>query len=101
MNCHRQLAKRPLPEATMDRCSSYVEALRQTYDLMFEWGDEPRRARVGAMLARFLVEAGQLEAAAAILVDCQRVARRLNLAITGNDFIAPGGRLYLAEGRRE
>ena len=81
--------------------SSYVEALRQTYDLMFEWGDEPRRARVGAMLARFLVEAGQLEAAAAILVDCQRVVRRLNLAITGNDLIAAGGRLYLADGRRE
>ena len=68
---------------------------------MFEWGDEPRRARVGAMLARFLVGAGQLEAAAAILVDCQRVVRRLNLAITGNDLIAAGGRLYLAEGHRE
>jgi tetratricopeptide (TPR) repeat protein len=81
--------------------SAYVEALRQTYDLMFEWGDEPRRACVGAMLTRFLVEAGQLDAAAAILVDCQRVVRRLNLAITGNDLIAAGGRLYLAEGRRE
>ena len=50
--------------------ASYVEALRQTYELMFHWGDEPRRARVGAMLARFLVEAGQLDDAEAILLDC-------------------------------
>src|SRR5262245_15173292 len=81
--------------------SPHIEALRQTYDLMFEWGDEPRRARVGAMLVRFLVETGQLDPAATILVDCQSVVRRLNLAITGNDLIAAGGRLYLAERNRE
>jgi tetratricopeptide (TPR) repeat protein len=81
--------------------SPHVQGIRQTYDLMFDWGDEPRRARVGAMLARFLVETGELDAAAAIIVDCQRVVRRLNLAITGNDLIAAGGRLYLAEGRHE
>ena len=80
---------------------AYVEALRQTYELMLDWGDEPRRARVGAMLARFLVEAGQLDDAAAILVDCQRVARRLNLPLTGNELVAVGGRLYLAEGRHD
>lgn len=81
--------------------SAYVEALRQTYELMFDWGDEPRRARVGAMLVRFLVEAGQLDDAAAILVDCQDVVRRLNLALTGNELVAAGGRLYLAQERHD
>jgi hypothetical protein len=37
--------------------------LRQTYQLMFDWGDELRRARVGAMYARFLVQMGQLDEA--------------------------------------
>ncbi len=76
-----------------------VEVLRETYELMLDWGDEPRRARVGTMLVRFLLEAGQLDDAAAILVDCQHVARRLNLPLTGNDLVAAAGRLYVAEGR--
>ena len=37
---------------------AYVEALRQTYELMLDWGDEPRRARVGAMLVRFSSKRG-------------------------------------------
>ena len=78
---------------------AYVEALRQTYELVLDWGDEPRRARVGAMLARFLVAAGQLDDAATIQLDCQPVARRLNLPLTGNELVATGGRLHLA-GRR-
>ena len=64
--------------------------LRATYELMLDWGDEPRRARVGALLVRFLVEAGELDDAAAMLLDCQQVARRLNLPLTGNDFVAVG-----------
>lgn len=80
---------------------AYVEALRQTYELMFDWGDEPRRARVGAALARFLVEAGHLDDAEAILVDCQRVERRLNLPLIGNELVATGGRLYLATERHD
>ncbi len=79
----------------------YLEALRQTYELMFHWGDELRRARVGALLTRFLVEAGQLGDAEAILVDCQQVARRLNLPLLGNELVAVGGRLYLADERRD
>jgi len=80
---------------------AWIEALRQCYQMVFDWGDEPRRARVGALLGRFLIETGQLEGAARILVDCQRVDRRLNLAFTGNDLVATGGRLYLAEGRSD
>ena len=80
---------------------AYVETLRQTYELMLDWGDEPRRARMGATLARFLVEAGQLDDAETILVDCQRVERRLNLPLIGNELVAVGGRLHLAERRRE
>ena len=78
---------------------AYVEALRQTYELMLDWGDEPRRARVGGLLARFLAETGQPGEAAEILVDCQRISKRLNLPLTGNELVAVGGRLYLAEGR--
>jgi hypothetical protein len=79
----------------------YVEALRQTYELMLDWGDEPRRARVGAILARFLVETGQLDDAAAIQVDCQRVARRLNFPLIGNELTAVSGRIYLAQERHD
>lgn len=78
---------------------AYVEALRQTYELVFDWGDEPRRARVGALLARFLAQAGLLDDAAAVLVDCQPIPKRLNLPVTGNELVAVGGLLYLAEGR--
>ena len=77
---------------------AYVEALRQTYELMLDWGDEPRRARVGPLLVRFLVETGQLDDAAAIQLDCQLVARRLNLPLIGNQLVATGGRLNLAAG---
>ena len=81
--------------------SSWVEALRNTYELLVEWGDEPRRARVGALFTRFLVETEQLDAAAAVLADCQPIARSLTLGLTGNDLVAAGGRLYLAEGRND
>ncbi len=77
----------------------YTEALRETYDLMLEWGDEPRRARVGALYARFLGQSGQLDEAAAILLDCQPVAQRLNLPAVANELIATGGRLRLWQGR--
>ena len=80
---------------------SYLEALRQTYELMFDWGDEPRRARVGALLVRFLVEAEQLDEAAEILYACQPALRRLNLAITGNDLIAAGGRALPRAGQAD
>jgi hypothetical protein len=76
---------------------AYVEALRQTYELMLDWGDEPRRARVGALLARFLLETGQLDDAAEILIGCEGVVRRLNLPLVGNELVAAGGRLYLAK----
>jgi hypothetical protein len=78
-----------------------VEALRQTYELMLDWGDEPRRARVGALLVRFLVETGALDEAMETLLGCQEIARRPNLPVAGNDFVAVGGRLNLAGGRYE
>ena len=78
-----------------------VETLRQTYELMVDWGDEPRRARVGAALVRFLVEAGHLDEAAAIQLDCQAVAQRLNLPLIGNELVATGGRLNLAAGTHD
>ena len=56
---------------------------------MFDWGDEPRRARVAALLVRSSCEAGQLDEAAAILLDCQPVVQRLNLPLTGNDLSPP------------
>jgi SIR2-like protein len=77
---------------------AYLTALRDTYELMVAWGDEPRRLRVGALLARFLVEEGELDDAAEILLACAPALRRLNLAIPGNDLTAAGGRLYLARG---
>lgn len=80
---------------------AYLEVLRQTYELMFDWGDEPRRARVGAMFVRFLVQAGKLDEAEAILVDLEPVIRRLNLPLTGNDLVADGGRLWLAVDRHD
>ena len=78
---------------------AWVEALRQTYDMILAWGDEPRRARVGTLLARFLIETGEGEAAAAVLSDCQGIVRRLNLAVTGNGLVAASGRWHLSEGR--
>ena len=75
-----------------------IVALRDTYQLMHDWGDEPRKARVGALLVRFLIESGELDSARTTLVECQDVVRRLNLAVVGNDLVAAGGRLYLAEG---
>ena len=80
---------------------SWLGIVRETYDLMFNWGDEPRRARLGAMLVRYLVESGQADAAPPILADCQSVARRLGLAGTHNHLLAALGRLYLAEERRD
>jgi hypothetical protein len=77
----------------------YVEALRQTYDLMQDWGDEPRKARVGVMLCRFLIEAGDLSSARLALAESWDVARRLNLGLLGNDLVAVSGRLHLAEKR--
>ena len=32
---------------------------------------------------------------------CQRISKRLNLPLTGNELVAVGGRLYLAEGRHQ
>ena len=81
--------------------ASWLGIVRETYDLMCNWGDEPRRARLGAMLVRYLVESGQADAAPPILADCQSVARRLGLADTNNHLLAALGRLYLAEGRRD
>jgi hypothetical protein len=80
---------------------AYIEALRQTYDLMFNWGDEPRRARVGAMFARFLVASGQLDDAVPILADCMPIAKRLNLPLIGNELAAAIGRVYLAQERHD
>jgi tetratricopeptide (TPR) repeat protein len=79
--------------------ASWLGIVHETYDLMYNWGDEPRRARLGAMLVRYLVETGQADAAAPILADCQGVARRLGLVDTNNHLLAALGRLYLAEGR--
>jgi hypothetical protein len=78
---------------------AWAEVLRQTYDMIAQWGDEPRRARVGALLARFLLESGRVDDAATVLFACQPIVRRLSLAVAGNDLVAVGGRLYLAEGR--
>lgn len=80
---------------------AYLETLRETYELMLDWGDEPRRARVGALFVRFLVQAGQLDDAAEVQVDCQRVARSLNLPLLGNELVATAGRLHLASGRHD
>jgi hypothetical protein len=79
----------------------YVEALRQAYELMHDWGDEPRKARVGAMLCRFLIESGDLNSAQAVLAESWDVVRRLNLAVVGNELVAVGGRLYFAEKRHD
>jgi SIR2-like domain len=76
-----------------------VVALRQAYDFMHDWGDEPRKARVGALLARFLIATGDLDGAREVVLTCQDVVRRLNLAVVGNEVIAAAGRLHLAEGR--
>lgn len=76
-----------------------VELLRDTYEWVGQWGDEPRRAQVGLWLARFLIETRQLDEAEHIVVSSQRVTRQLNLPIVGNDLIAVGGRLHLAMGR--
>jgi hypothetical protein len=76
-----------------------VEALRQAFQLMHIWGDEPRKARVGALLGRFLITRGELDEARRVLVDCEGIVNRLNLAVIGNDIQAAVGRLYLAEGR--
>ena len=79
--------------------ADWVEEIREVYDLMIDWGDEPRRARVGVLLARFLIETGQLEPAARVLDECRRTIERLDLALTSNDLIATGGRLWLAAGQ--
>ena len=79
----------------------FVQALRDTYELMYDWGDEPRRARVAALFVRFLGETGKLDEAAAILLDCQPIVQRLNLPLTGNELIAVGGRLNLWYGRND
>lgn len=76
-----------------------LNLLRDTYRWVEEWGDEPRRARVGGWLARFLIESGHVDEAVDIVVSCQSVTKRLNLPILGNDLIAVGGRLHLATGR--
>jgi len=78
---------------------AYVETLRQTYQLMTDWGDEPRRARVGGHLARFLIEMGQIEEATEVLIDSQRVVVRLQLAVLANEILVVIGRLHLAEKR--
>jgi hypothetical protein len=76
-----------------------VVALKQAYEFMHDWGDEPRKARVGALLARFLIATGDLDGAREVVFTCQDVIRSLNLAVVGNEVIAAGGRLHLAEGR--
>jgi hypothetical protein len=78
---------------------AYVLCLREAYDLMRDWGDEPRKARVGALLCRFLIQAGDLDAARTVLAESMDVVRRLNLAVVGNELLAAKGRLHLAEGR--
>jgi SIR2-like domain len=78
---------------------AYVQCLREAYDLMRDWGDEPRKARVGALLCRFLIQSGDLDAARAVLAESMDVVRRLNLAVVGNELLAAKGRLHLAEGR--
>jgi hypothetical protein len=72
------------------------EALHQEYERMFHFGDEPRRIRVGAVYGRFLIEAGEIETAERVLVDCQAASRRLKLPQPHNDLVALGGRLHLA-----
>jgi hypothetical protein len=78
---------------------AYVQGLRESYDLMRDWGDEPRKARVGGLLCRFLIKAGDLDAARAVLAESMDVVRRLNLAVIGTELLAAKGRLHLAEGR--
>ena len=75
------------------------EALREEYERMFHYGDEPRRIRVGALYGRFLIEAAEIDAAEGVVVDCQAASRRLKLPQLHNDLVALGGRLYLARGR--
>ena len=75
------------------------EALREEYERMFHYGDEPRRIRVGALYGRFLIEAADIDAAEQVVVDCQAASRRLKLPQLHNDLVALGGRLYLARGR--
>ena len=41
------------------------EALREEYERMFHFGDEPRRIRVGTLYGRFLIEAGEIESSRA------------------------------------
>ena len=79
--------------------SAHLETLRQTYQLMIDWGDEPRRARVGGHLARFLIESGHIEEATEVLIDCQRVVVELQLAVPANELLVVIGRLHLAEKR--
>ena len=52
---------------------AYVEALRQTYELM-STGRRAAPRGVGALLVRFLVETGQLDEAAA---TCSTASRRV------------------------
>ena len=75
------------------------EVLREEYERMFHYGDEPRRIRVGALYGRFLIEAAEIDAAEGVVVDCQAASRRLKLPQLHNDLVALGGRLYLARGR--
>lgn len=77
------------------------EALRLTYETMWHFGDEPRRLRVGALYARFLIEAGQLDKATRIVMDATTTSRRLKISRIHNDLVAVGGRLHLAQGNYE
>jgi hypothetical protein len=74
-------------------------ALADEYERMYHHGDEPRRIRVGALYGRFLVEAGQMEAAERVVIECQAASRLLKLPHLHNDLVALGGRLHLALGR--
>jgi SIR2-like protein len=76
-------------------------ALSQEYERMYNHGDEPRRIRVGALYGRFLLEAGELEAAERVVIDCQAASRLLKLPHLHNDLVALGGRLHLALGHGE
>ena len=76
------------------------EALREEYERMFHYGDEPRRIRVGALVRALPDRGGRLEAAERVVVDCQAASRRrLKLPQPHNDLVALAGRLYLARGR--
>jgi hypothetical protein len=78
-----------------------VVAVRDAYQMMHDWGDEPRKARVGALLVRFLIARGELEEGRKVLAECRQIIGRLNLAVIGNEVVAAGGRMYLAEGRAD